>query len=64
MAKPQLSVNRRTDQSNPYLAQWYSRLGVPLNKRPDNPNQLSNALNNYSYHLKNRKNIGQRRSNQ
>jgi hypothetical protein len=64
MARPQLTMNRRMDMNNPYLAQWYARAGVPLNKSPEDPNQLSSALNNYSYHLRNRKNIAEKRPNQ
>ena len=59
-----LDTSRFDGNNRPYLAQWYARLGIPLNQRPTEPNDLRNALNNYSYHLNNRKNIGQRRPNQ
>lgn len=51
----------RIDQQNPYLAQFYARLGIPLNEPAKGSNDLRNALQNYNYHLNNRKNIGQQR---
>lgn len=49
------------NKQNPYLAQYYARLGVPLNKPAEGINSLKNALGNYNYHLKNRKNIAAQR---